>query len=357
MLAEPIKALVVGLALVPVLATAVPILRRTDWWIRLFDFPRLQIATLGALALAVYPWVFAHSAIDYSILAATLAATLWQLHWILPYTPLTRKQVMSARNPAPQETLSILVANVLTPNRQSGKLLRLIEETDPDVVLTLESDGWWQQQLAPIEPSRPYGLKCPLDNLYGMHLYSRLELIDPEIRYLVEDDIPSMHAKLELRSGHRLELHCLHPTPPSPTQNETSAERDAELLIVGRAVSKGNRSVIVTGDLNDVAWSRTTTLFRKISGLLDPRLGRGRFSTFHAKYPFLRWPLDHLFHSDDFTLVSMRTLPYFGSDHFPILVVLHHEPRAEPRQDAPPPDAEERSRAHEKINAVSHTPL
>lgn len=357
MLSETIKALVVTFALVPVLATAIPLLRKTDWWIRLFDFPRLQVTALGVVALALYPWVFEHSAVDYAVLAATLTATLWQLHWVLPYTPLTRKQVMAARNPAPQETVSLLVANVLTPNRRAADLLRFIEDMDPDVVLTLESDGWWERQLAALEPHYPYRLKCPLDNLYGMHLYSRLELIDPQIRYLVEADIPSMHAELVLRSGHRLELHCLHPTPPSPTQNATSAERDAELLIVGKAVRQGNRSAIVTGDLNDVAWSRTTRLFRKISGLLDPRIGRGLFSTFHAKYPFLRWPLDHLFHSDDFTLVSIRTLPYFGSDHFPILIKLQHEPRAEPHQEAPSPDSDDRSRMREKINAVAHTPL
>ena len=76
------------------------------------------------------------------------------------------------------------------------------------------------------------------------------------------------------------------------------------------------------GDLNDVAWSRTTRLFQRISGLLDPRVGRHYINTFHADYPLLRWSLDHVFHSTDFALVDMQRLAHIGSDHFPVYVVL-----------------------------------
>jgi hypothetical protein len=64
--------------------------------------------------------------------------------------------------------------------------------------------------------------------------------------------------------------------------------------------------------------------------LLDPRVGRGLFSTFDARYPFLRWPLDHLFHDPRFRVVSVERLPHIGSDHFPILfeLALHKTNRA-----------------------------
>jgi hypothetical protein len=44
------------------------------------------------------------------------------------------------------------------------------------------------------------------------------------------------------------------------------------------------------------------------------------FSTFHVKTPLLRFPLDHAFASKHFKLKSLKRLPSFGSDHFPILI-------------------------------------
>jgi hypothetical protein len=186
-----------------------------------------------------------------------------------------------------------------------------------------------------------------------MHLYSKLELVDPELRFLVEPDVPSIHARVRLRSNRHIDLHCVHPRPPAPTENPSSAERDAELLLVAKAVGETGRSALVVGDLNDVAWSATTRLFQKTSGMLDPRIGRGMFSTFHAKYALLRWPLDHIFISPEFTVVSIARLGYFGSDHFPICASLCYSPKAAKVQEAPKAGAEDRQIVEEKIDKVT----
>ena len=111
--------------------------------------------------------------------------------------------------------------------------------------------------------------------------------------------------------------------------------------------------MIVLGDLNDVAWSRTNYLFKNICGLLDPRIGRGFFNTFHAGYPFIRFPLDHFFHTNHFRLLELKRLESFGSDHFPVLIALSHEPDAEVEQEELEPDAEEVNEAEEKIQEVT----
>ena len=188
----------------------------------------------------------------------------------------------------------------------------------------------------------------PLDNTYGMVLYSRLPLQAPEVEYLVEDDVPSIHADV-LLDGRRVALRFIHPTPPVPTESLDSTERDAELMLVGREVRGLDRPAVVAGDLNDVAWSRTTRLFQRISGTLDPRRGRGFYASFHARYPFLRWPLDYVFHTEHFELVALERLGPNGSDHFPILVALRLTPDARQEQDRPDPAPGDREEAEEQI--------
>ncbi len=340
------------LAAILALATVLPLSRSPRWWVRGLDFPRLQLAIAGLSLLAVELWRLDMDALPgQAILAITAACTLYQGWWILPYTWLHPYEVRPcAGSNDPSARISILAANVLASNRNADALLSMVRQYRPDIVVTLESNAWWQARLDTLEDDYPNTIKCPLDNRYGMHVYSRLPLEETATRFLIEANVPSMHATAMLRSGQPVQLHFVHPTPPSPTESDASIGRDAELVVVGRAVQDLDIPVIVAGDLNDVAWSATTRLFRKISGLLDPRVGRGMFNTFHAGHWYMRWPLDHLFHSRHFTLCSMARLPAFGSDHFPVLVELAHEPGAKHRQDGLEAEAEDRRRADEKLD-------
>lgn len=302
------------------------------WWIRGVDFPRLQILWLGAASLigmvAVTFWQDV-PLWHWLLLFALIAALAFQLKMVLPYTRLWQKEVKSAKNGMDnRHRLRIMVSNVLTSNDNKQALIDLVTEQNPDILLTLETDKVWENALSVIEPKFPFSVKVPLDNLYGMHLYSKLELIDPQVKFLIIDDIPSIHTQIKLNNGQTVWLYCLHPMPPSPTEATKSTTRDAELLMVGRHIKEQNQIAILAGDLNDVAWSKTTRRFQRISGLLDPRIGRDFVNTFHAKYPFLRWALDHIFHSPCFTLVEIKRLPSIGSDHFPVMTVLQFEPES-----------------------------
>lgn len=325
-----------------------------NWWVRVVEFPRIQIMVLGVVAWAAMILFYSEWQIGQWLLFLALSLTLaYQLRMVLPYTQLWKKEVQNATDDPKlaEHQIKIMVSNVLTPNEQKQDLVNLVNDKNPDILIALETDKKWERALEQIEPDYPYTVKVPLDNLYGMHLYSKLELIDPEIKYLIIDDIPSIHSQLRLQSGRVIWLYCLHPMPPSPTEADKSTTRDAELLMVGKHIKEHEQTAILAGDLNDVAWSKTTRRFQRISGLLDPRIGRHFINTFHVKYPFLRWALDHIFHSACFTLVDISRMPSIGSDHFPVMTTLQYEPQeaSKQEQNAPTTDTEDIQETNHKI--------
>jgi endonuclease/exonuclease/phosphatase (EEP) superfamily protein YafD len=337
--------------IVIVLFTFLPLWQHPHWIIRVLDFPRFQIAILAMVSFIYQCFILEGiDPLSMTLISLTGLCVVWQLWWVLPYTPIWPNEVRSAQQRDADRTLTILTSNVLAPNKNSEALISLVNENSPDILVTLESNHWWEEQLKVLESQMPHCMKCPLENLYGMHVYSKLPLTEKSISFLVEDDVPSMHANLTLKSGDVIRVHFIHPAPPSPTENIESSERDAELAVLARSVSDTKEPVIVTGDLNDVAWSSTTRLFRKVSGLLDPRVGRGMFNTFHASYPFLRWPLDHLFHSDHFTLDFIKRMPSIGSDHFPLLTRVVYSPNSHLEQNGLDKDKDDQTRARQLSN-------
>lgn len=316
--------LLISMATLLVAATLVPISRQRQWYIRAMDFPRLQIAILCIAWLILWQTGNYHNSTTLWICApGVLASLAYQIYWIYPNTKAHGVEVDSYRPEQQQAlaTIKLLSSNVLMDNRNAQALLSLVHEHQPDILITLESDQWWQEQLDTLE-GYLHRLACPLDNLYGMHIYSKYELVNPQINYLVEDDKPSMIAQVKLNNAPTIELHVLHPAPPAPGENDESIERDVELLVVAKQVADKKHPVIVAGDLNDVAWSATTRLFQEISGLKSPRTGRGLFNTFSAHHWFIRWPLDHVFVSSHFELIALQRLSDIGSDHFPLLAEL-----------------------------------
>ena len=125
--------------------------------------------------------------------------------------------------------------------------------------------------------------------------------------------------------------------------------------MVGRAIGESDdEPTIVAGDLNDVAWSPTSELFVRLSGLLDPRTGRGFYNSYNAKSRLFRYPLDHVFHSKHFKLVRLERCPPIGSDHFPILIELQYVPGAEDEQTESRKRPGDERIADEKLEQEAH---
>ena len=335
-----------------IVATVIPLIRHDFWIFRVFEYPRLQKLFVNTVLLVVTPVFFFPQDVSGQIVLAALAINLVYLCYLVyPFTPFASKQIIKSTKPEGPNNIKLLIANVYQENNKCDDYHALIKKCDPDILLMVETNQWWQDKMDSIGNVYPHQLKVPLENTYGMLLYSKLELLDGAVKFLVEDDIPSIEVNVKLRSGQLIKLYCLHPQPPVPQENPRSTERDKEILLVAKKAKESDLPVLVMGDLNDVAWSYTTELFTKVSGLLDPRRGRGFYNSFNAKYFFLRFPLDHIFCSTDFSLTSLKRMNSCGSDHFPMCANLQFDPKAEAHNEELVATPEDEELAEEKINA------
>lgn len=299
-----------------VLATLIPFLRNQHWTIRWFDFVKVHTTVL-ALITFLWAFVFVERTAEFWGMQWSLLMALLYNGWTLfPYTPWYR---VGSQQPSEShsDSVTLLSANVLQFNTEYDRFIKLVQETKPDIVMTMESNQDWDDAMSILESEYSYLCKVPLENTYGIHLYSKLPMTS-SVHYFVADDLPSIEASVKTRKGYRFTLFCVHPPPPSPTEEANSKERDGELLSVAKKVRKDKNTTVIVGDFNNVAWSRASVLFRKTSETIDPRIGRGLISTFHAKYRFLRFPIDQLFHTPDVFIQELKALSNFGSDHLPL---------------------------------------
>ena len=320
------------------------------WFVRGWDFPRVQIAALVALSCTLHAALFfSGNSWDWTYCAAMLLCVAWQCYKIRPYTRLHSVQVQLAEQKQADTSIRLLICNVQMENRRYDAFLQLVGEADPDVILAVEIDQAWNERLKALEAKYQNVLRQPQENYYGMILLSKLPLHNAEVRFLVQDDIPSIRAHIELPCGQRVHMYGLHPRPPEPIRDQDAAPRDAELVLVGREIEGSEQPTIVAGDLNDVAWSPTSELFLRLSGLVDSRVGRGMYNTWNATNSLMRFPLDHVFHSRCFRLIELRRLRKIGSDHFPVMISLSYEPEARAEQPRPAKQAGDEAEAQEKL--------
>ncbi len=329
-------------------STLLPFLPVAHGIVRVGDFPRQQVLTISlalvAAILILAPWTSGWLSLAV-ILLFVCAVQAWH---VIPFTPLVGKQTVAAVEGEAGEPLRLVACNVKMSNRNYAGLLAELEEEDPDLIILMEVDRAWADALAPFLKDYGTVVDMALENSYGMILASKFTLSDTEAGYLLTEGVPSIITTVEMPQGERFRLYCIHPEPPVPHRGTEG--RDGETSLVALRVRDETLPVLVSGDLNDVAWSGTTRRFRRISGLLDPRIGRMVFSTFDARYPLIRWPLDHLFHSAEFRLRAMRRLDPCGSDHFPVLFDMLLTPREKAHSEPEQADREDIERAEELVD-------
>lgn len=299
-------------------ASLLPFITHQHWIFRVWEIGRIQVMILQIIIL-ILGILFVDDKNLYFWALAFLHTSLILYHVIIliPYTPLYKKTTPKDI-PEHSTTISIVSVNVYQFNKQYDELIKLVRDVQPDILLTMESNKAWEDAMTVIEGEYPNFKKVALENTYGIHFYTKLPANAIRVNYFIADDLPSIEASLFTEDGIPFTFFGVHPPPPSPTEEDNSRERDGELLSVAKKVKETKGPVIVVGDFNNVAWAKSSILFRKTSELLDPRIGRGLVSTFHARYWLLRFPIDLFFHSPDIFIKDFNTLRNIGSDHLPL---------------------------------------
>lgn len=302
------------LSILCALMSFLPFLDFKHWFFRIFDFVRLQLLAL-LVVLFITGLFFSSGSLFLGTLTQVLLlmAIAYQLFIIWPYLPFRKKS-----KGVPEKAITLISVNVLQKNTDHQKLIGLVKKMQPDILLTMESNLEWEKALSEIEGDFTFSHKMPKENRYGMHFYSKLKVKSYQGHYLISDEHPSIEATLVDKNGTDFTFWGIHPPPPSPTEKPTSKQKDAELMMVARRVHKKKIPTLVSGDFNNVCWSKSSKLFSKVSRLKDARLGKGFYSTFPVKPKLFRFPIDLLFHSRDMAVHQIKTLPAIGSDHLPL---------------------------------------
>lgn len=340
-----------------IVLTIFPYIPVNSWIVRVFDFPHLQLTVLSTIAFLVYFFRFEiKDRFDQIFVIILLGCITVQLQKIYIYTPLAKYEINMASKNA-KTNLSIYAANVLQNNENKKLVIQDATLKSADVLLFTETNQNWTEKLnESFHGHYEYQIEVPLENTYGMTMYSKYELFEPMVKYMVEDTIPSIHTKLILPTKDTIQIFAIHPAPPTPQHNPSSVDRDAEMMKVAMLTRSSKYPVVVMGDFNDVAWSETTELFQRVSGLLDSRKGRGLYNTYNADSYIMRWPLDHVFSSAAFRVIDIKVGEDIGSDHFPFYTNFSFEPTLSLEQKLPEPTEEEIKTAKnqiEKENKIS----
>lgn len=339
-----IRVLVMFLALALIVVTILPSVQTTAWWIRYLDFPRLEFMIL-MLVVGFALIMLGLGLLGGLALLGLLGCLAYDCWVVAPFSPLVEVQQIGATACPAGNRLRLLEVNVQMTNKDAAKLVGMVQQLKPDVAWFQEVDDFWADKLAPLTAEMPNIVKKPLPNYFGVELMSRLRLVDAQVNQLMSSRNPSIFTGLELPSGQVIRLYAIHPQPPQ--MGQSTAERAGQLMATALAARADNVPHVIAGDLNAVPWEDIVERTQRVGRFLDPRIGRGLYITWNAKRWYLRWPLDQILPGQNFTLLSLRVLPPFGSDHMPYVAELCYDPAAA-RDQSPP-------KLHPDDLAIAHT--
>ena len=216
-----------------------------------------------------------------------------------------------------QTTYRIVSYNVHYNNNNYKETISFIKQVQPDIVVLLETDKEWIAEMSKLETKYPFSITEPLEDSFGISLYSRFLLTNVQIRYIGPANLPSVIADVALQNKD-LTIIGTHTLPPISAN--FASMRNQQLKELALVTSAYNKPFILAGDLNITSWSPYFHDLIKESGLHDTQKGFGIQPTWPTMFPPIGITIDHCLVSSDITIINRKSGPHLGSDHRPIII-------------------------------------
>lgn len=217
---------------------------------------------------------------------------------------------------------TLVQLNLFFRNRSVPEALRMIRESDADVVTLQEVSSFVWRRLSPLHRDYPYSVVCQYARVGAVAVFSRLPFateLGQSKGCVVGEGLGWMRVKVGERAVTVASIHLHWPFPFGQQAQVDRLERHLEAL---------PQPVVVGGDFNAAPWSHSVTRIGEAVGasVLD-----GLRLTLYA--PQLRWapglglPIDHVLVSPEIFAKKVRRGPFVGSDHLPVIARLGFHPR------------------------------
>lgn len=277
-----------------------------DWWYLLELGSHFQHAYLLAALVSLAALLLLRRR-DLALVAG-FAVALTGVHVVPCYVGASRPAVTGA-------PLRVMTVNVLTVNRRTGDLAKLIAEAHPDIVALQELDDAWVHALEDMAEAYPHQKVDPRSDNFGIGIISRVPLESVELVDLFGVNAIRADVQVGTERVTILNVHTLPPASPS-----YAAIRNRQLERVAAMVKNMDGPAIVLGDLNTTMWSPNFRDFLAQTTLRDARKGFGVESTWPVGRLPIMIPIDHCLYRPPLRVDDFQRGERFGSDHLPLVV-------------------------------------
>lgn len=286
---------------------------RWAWPLDLFSHFRIQYAVVLALACVALALLRRPRIAVIALVGAVLAAAS-----IVPYTGWQSQSAQAALTAQDefQGEFRFVTFNVFYRNRNLAGIADYLQHVDADAVALQELEPPQARQLeALLLPSYPH-VSAPAQNPYGAIIFSRWPIAYGETIQLVPGGARIAKTTIDWR-GHPVTLIAAHLHWPIGSRN--SHLRNAELQQLALLAKTIQGPLLIGGDFNVTPWSQNFREAIDESGLQDCSQGQGLIATWPTFFALASIQIDHCLASGDWRVISVRTGPSLGSDHYPVI--------------------------------------